>query len=260
MHDTSRSALVTGGAGGIGRAIAERLVADGLGVSVADLPSSADQLEVLVASLGGPDVALGLTVDVTEAASVDAAVAAHVEHFGGLDVMVANAGIAVTAPLLEITAKQWQLTMDVNVKGVLHCYQSAARQMISQGRGGRLIGAASVAAHRGGKWQSAYSASKFALRGMSQSVAQELAEHQITVNVYSPGVVHTPMWEGIDAEMSRRRGTELGSEMARMVAGIPLGRLEQPTDVAGVVAFLASPEAAYITGQSIVVDGGMWFS
>ena len=256
----SRTALVTGAAGGIGRAIADRLVADGFGVSVADLPSSADQLQALTANLGGPGVALGLTVDVTDAASVDAAVAAHVGHFGGLDVMVANAGIAVTAPLLEITAEQWQLTMDVNVKGVLHCYQSAARQMISQGRGGRLIGAASVAAHRGGKWQSAYSASKFAVRGMSQSAAQELAEHQITVNVYSPGVVHTPMWEGIDAEMSRRRGTELGSEMAGMVAGIPLGRLEQPTDVAGVVAFLASPEAAYITGQSIVVDGGMWFS
>jgi meso-butanediol dehydrogenase/(S,S)-butanediol dehydrogenase/diacetyl reductase len=256
----NRSALVTGAAGGIGRAIAERLVADGFGVSVADLSSSADQLEALVASLGGPDIALGLLIDVSEAASVEAAVAAHVGHFGGLDVMVANAGIAVTAPLLEITAKQWQLTMDVNVKGVLHCYQSAARQMITQGRGGRLIGAASVAAHRGGKWQSAYSASKFAVRGMSQSVAQELAEYQITVNVYSPGVVQTPMWEGIDAEMSRRRGTQLGSEMAGMVAGIPLGRLEVPTDVAGVVAFLASPEAAYITGQSIVVDGGMWFS
>ena len=256
----NRSALVTGAAGGIGRAISERLVADGFAVSVADLSSSADQLEALVASLGGPDVALGLLVDVTEAASVEAAVATHVGHFGGLDVMVANAGIAVTAPLLEITAKQWQRTMDVNVKGVLHCYQSAARQMITQGRGGRLIGAASVAAHRGGKWQSAYSASKFAVRGMSQSVAQELAEHQITVNVYSPGVVHTPMWEGIDAEMSRRRGTQVGSEMAGMVAGIPLGRLELPTDVAGVVAFLASPEAAYITGQSIVVDGGMWFS
>jgi meso-butanediol dehydrogenase/(S,S)-butanediol dehydrogenase/diacetyl reductase len=258
--EPSRSAFVTGAAGGIGRAIAERLVADGFGVSVADLSSSADQLEALVVSLGGPDVALGLSVDVTEAASVEAAVAAHVGHFGGLDVMVANAGVAVTAPLVETTAEQWQRTMDVNVKGVLHCYQSAARQMIMQGRGGRLIGAASVAAHRGGKWQSAYSASKFAVRGMSQSAAQELAEHQITVNVYSPGVVHTPMWEGIDAEMSRRRGTELGSEMAGMVAGIPLGRLELPTDVAGVVAFLASPEAAYITGQSIVVDGGMWFS
>jgi meso-butanediol dehydrogenase / (S,S)-butanediol dehydrogenase / diacetyl reductase len=255
-----RSALVTGGARGIGRAIAERLVADGLGVSVADLPSSLDLVEAVVATFDGPDVALGLSVDVTEAASVEAAVAAHVRHFGGLDVMVANAGIAVTAPLLETTAEQWQLTMDVNVKGVLHCYQSAARQMIAQGRGGRLIGAASVAAHRGGKWQSVYSASKFAVRGMSQSVAQELADHQITVNVYSPGVVHTPMWDAIDAELTQRRGTQLGSEMAGMVAGIPLGRLETPADVAAVVGFLASPEAGYITGQSIVVDGGMWFS
>jgi meso-butanediol dehydrogenase/(S,S)-butanediol dehydrogenase/diacetyl reductase len=256
----SRFALVTGAARGIGRAIAARLVADGLGVSVADLPASQDQVGVVVADLGGREVALGLAVNVTDAESVAAAVAAHVNHFGSLDVMVANAGIAVTTPLVEITAEQWQLTMDVNVKGVFHCYQSAARQMITQGRGGRLIGAASVAAHRGGKWQAAYSASKFAVRGMSQSLAQELAPHQITVNVYSPGVVHTPMWEGIDAEMSRRRGTELGSEMAGMVAGIPLGRLETPDDVAGVVSFLASPDAAYITGQSIVVEGGMWFS
>jgi meso-butanediol dehydrogenase / (S,S)-butanediol dehydrogenase / diacetyl reductase len=256
----SRSAMVTGAARGIGRAIAERLVADGLGVSVADLPSSKDQVDAVVAGLGGPDVALGLSIDVTDAESVEMAVSAHVQHFGGLDVMVANAGIALTSPLLETTAEQWQLTMDVNLRGVFHCYQSAARQMIAQGQGGRIIGAASVAAHRGGKWQGAYSASKFAVRGLSQSVAQELAPHQITVNVYSPGVVHTPMWEGIDAEMTRRRGTELGSEMAGMVAGIPLGRLETPDDVAGVVSFLASLDAGYITGQSIVVDGGMWFS
>jgi meso-butanediol dehydrogenase / (S,S)-butanediol dehydrogenase / diacetyl reductase len=257
---SSRSALVTGAARGIGRAIAERLVADGLGVSVTDLPSSKGEVDALVVGLGEKGAALGLSVDVTDAESVEAAVAAHINHFGGLDVMVANAGIAMTAPLLETTTEQWQLTMDVNLKGVLHCYQSAARQMIAQGRGGRLIAAASVAAHRGGKWQGAYSASKFGVRGLSQSVAQELAPHQITVNVYSPGVVHTPVWEGIDAEMTRRRGTELGSEMAGMVAGIPLGRLETPDDVAGVVSFLASPDAGYITGQSIVVDGGMWFS
>ena len=257
--EMGRSALVTGAARGIGRAIAVRLVADGLGVSVADLSSSKDEVDAVVSALGG-DVALGLGVDVADADSVEAAVAAHVAHFGGLDVMVANAGIAITAPLLETTDDQWQLTMDVNARGVLHCYQSAARQMIAQGRGGRLIAAASVAAHRGGKWQGAYSASKFAVRGLSQSVSQELAPYQITVNVYSPGVVHTPMWEGIDAEMTRRRGTELGSEMAGMAAGIPLGRLETPDDVAGVVSFLASPDAGYITGQSIVVDGGMWFS
>ncbi|HEU4907550.1 MAG TPA: SDR family NAD(P)-dependent oxidoreductase, partial [Propionibacteriaceae bacterium] len=178
--EARRSALVTGAARGIGRAIAERLAADGIGVSVADLPSSKDEVDAVVAGLGANGAALGLSVDVADAASVEAVVAAHVEHFGGLDVMVANAGIAVTAPLLETTAEQWQLTMDVNLKGVLHCYQSAARQMIAQGRGGRLIAAASVAAHRGGKWQGAYSASKFGVRGLTQSVAQELAPYQIT--------------------------------------------------------------------------------
>jgi len=256
-----RTAIVTGAAGGIGRAIAQRLAADGLGVSVLDRPSAAAGLDQLVSDLSatGAD-ALALTADVTDATAVDSAVAAHVRHFGGLDVMVANAGVAITAPLVETTADQWRTTLDVNLTGVFHCYQAAARQLIAQGRGGRLIGAASVAAHRGGKWQGAYSASKFAVRGLSQSVAQELAEHGITVNVYSPGVVRTPMWDSIDEALAERRGTSVGSELQAMVAGIPLGRLEEPQDVAAVVSFLAGPDSAYITGQSIVVDGGMWFS
>lgn len=254
----ARTAFVTGAAGGIGRAVAVRLAADGLAVTVVDLPGAQEALDALVQELGTGSLALG--ADVADSASVDAAVATHVEHHGGLDVMVANAGIAVTAPLVETTDEQWRTVMDVNVAGVFHCYRAAARQLLAQGRGGRIIGAASVAAHRAGKWQSAYSASKFAVRGMSQSLAQELGEHGITVNVYSPGVVQTPMWDAIDVDMAGRRGTAVGSEMQAMVAGIPLGRLEVPTDVAGVVSFLASPDAAYVTGQSIVVDGGMWFS
>jgi meso-butanediol dehydrogenase/(S,S)-butanediol dehydrogenase/diacetyl reductase len=256
-----RSAMVTGAARGIGRAIAVRLAADGYAVSVADLPSARGALDGVVAELTADGRrALAVTLDVTDPDAVDAAIAEHVREFGGLDVMVANAGIAVTAPLLETTLEQFRQTLDVNVAGVFHCYRAAARQMIDQGRGGRLIGAASVASHRGGKWQGAYSASKFAVRGLSQSVAQELAEHGITVNVYSPGVVQTPMWESIDQATTHRRGTAPGSAMAGMVDAIALGRLETPGDVAGVVAFLASPDAGYITGQSIVVDGGMWFS
>ena len=258
--DVKRSAMVTGAARGIGRAIAERLIADGYAVTLADLPSSHAAVEQAAAEFGGADVARAVSVDVADATSVDAAVASHVEWFGGLDVMVANAGIAETAPLLDTTEAQWQRTMSVNVGGVIHCYQSAARQMIQQGRGGRLIAAASGAAHRAGKWQSIYSASKFAVRGLSQGAAQDLAEHQITVNVYSPGIVPTQMWDRIDADMTTRRGTTPGSAMAEKLADIPLGRLQTPQDVAGVVAFLASPDAAYITGQSIVVDGGLYFT
>jgi meso-butanediol dehydrogenase/(S,S)-butanediol dehydrogenase/diacetyl reductase len=259
MPDLPRTAMVTGAARGIGRAIALRLAADGFAVSVADLPAAApDAVAAELTEAGARAVALPL--DVADAEQVETAVAAHVERLGPMGVMVANAGIAVTAPLVETTAEQWQHTMDVNLKGVFHCYRAAARQMIAQGRGGRLIGAASVAAHRGGPMQGAYSASKFAVRGLSQSAAQELAEHGITVNVYSPGVVHTPMWESIDSALTHRLGTPAGSAMAGMVAAIPLGRLETPADVAGVVSFLASPDAGYVTGQSIVVDGGMWFS
>ncbi len=209
MTEAPRSAVITGAAGGIGRAIATRLARDGLAVTVVDLPGVARDLEALVARLTDAGAqAMAATADVSVAGEVETAVANHVTVFGGLDVMVANAGIAVTAPLLETTDEQWQRTIEVNLRGVFNCYRAAARQMVSQGRGGRLIGAASVASHRGGKWQGAYSASKFAIRGLSQAVAQELGEHGITVNVYSPGVVDTPMWESIDrAITTAHRGT-----------------------------------------------------
>ena len=135
-----RSAFVTGAARGIGRAVAQRLAADGLAVSVADLPVARDDLQALATSLDGAAHPL----DVADAPAVDAAVDAHVARFGGVDVMVANAGVAVTAPLLETTDEQWRQTFAVNVLGVVHCYRAAARAMIAGGRGGRLIAAASV--------------------------------------------------------------------------------------------------------------------
>lgn len=256
-----RSTIVTGAAQGIGRAIALRLARDGLAVTVADLPGRAGAAAGVVAEItaaGG--TARAAAVDVADADGVDGLVAEHATAYDGLDVMVANAGIAITSPLVETGEDDWQRTLSVNLGGVFHCYRAAARLMVEQRRGGRLIGAASVASHRGGMWQGAYSASKFGVRGLTQSVAQELAPHGITANVFSPGVVHTPMWEGIDEAMTDRRGTPVGSAMQGMIDQIPLGRLETPDDVAGVVSFLASADSAYVTGQSIVVDGGMWFS
>lgn len=262
---TARSAVVTGAAGGIGRAVAARLHADGLAVTLLDLPRSADALRgvehgLRTAGGAGAQPVRSDHVDVTDEDDVERAVRDHVTALGGLDVVVANAGIAVTAPLLETTTAQWDTTMAVNVRGVANCYRAGARQMVAQGRGGRLIGAASVAAHRAGRWQSAYSASKFAVRGLTQAVALELAEHGITANCYSPGVVETPMWDSIDADLSQRTGAARGAPMAAMTGQIALGRLQSPDDAAGVVSFLASPDAAYMTGQSVVVDGGMWFS
>jgi meso-butanediol dehydrogenase / (S,S)-butanediol dehydrogenase / diacetyl reductase len=256
-----RTAVVTGGAGGIGRAIAVRLARDGFAVTITDLPAAQGAAREVVEEItGAGGIARHGEADVSVAPEVDAAVAAHVQAYERMDVMVANAGIAITSPLLETTPDQWRQTMEVNLAGVFHCYQAAARRMVEQGVGGRLIAAASVAAHRGGIWQGAYSASKFGVRGLTQSVAQELAPHGITANVYSPGVVQTPMWDSIDQAMTRRLGQPAGTAMQAMTEAIPLGRLETPTDVAGVVSFLASPDAAYITGQSIVVDGGLWFS
>lgn len=255
-----RSAVVTGAASGIGRAIAVRLAADGFAVTVADLPSAWTEIEDLVKQIiaaGGK--AYPADVDVTDAELVTALVDRHAQVLGGLDVMVANAGIAITAPMLETAPEEFERTLRVNTVGVFNCYQAAARTMIAGGRGGRLIGAASVAAHRAGAWQSAYSASKFAVRGFNQAVALELADHGITANVYAPGVVTTPMWERIDEAFTTLRGTQRGSELSGMTDSIALGRLSVPEDVAGVVSFLAGPDAAYVTGQSIIVDGGMFF-
>lgn len=255
-----RSAIVTGASQGIGRGIAERLAADGLQVTLNDLASAEAALAAVVTSIekagGAARVGLG---DVGSREAVEALVRDHVEFFGGLDVMVANAGIAVTARFVDTTLEDLDRTLAVNVGGVFNCYQAASRVMIEQGRGGRLIAAGSVSAHRGGLWQSAYVASKFAVRGLNQNVATELGSHGITANLYSPGVVKTSMWDSIDEIVTASEGTPRGSQMAKMVPSIALGRLSEPSDVAAVVSFLASEDSGYVTGQSIVVDGGTFY-
>lgn len=260
MTTERRTAIVTGAGQGIGRGIAMRLARDGLAVTLNDLPGGLGALE---ATAGEIEAAGGTcrvaTGDVSRPEDVEALVSDHAAAFGGLDVMVANAGIAVTARFEDTTAEILDRTLAINVRGVFNCYKAASARMIEQGRGGRLIAAGSVSAHKGGEWQSAYVASKFAVRGLNQTVALELGKHGITANLYSPGVVKTPMWDAIDEVVTTTENTPRGSQFAKMLPNIALGRNAEPEDVARVVSFLASEDSAYVTGQSIVVDGGIYF-
>jgi meso-butanediol dehydrogenase / (S,S)-butanediol dehydrogenase / diacetyl reductase len=257
----ARTALVTGGARGIGRGIALRLASDGLDIAVADLPSMHDEAEGVAEEVRAAGRrATVIDVDVSDARQVDAMVAATVAELGRLDVMVANAGVAQVAPLLEVTAEQFDWLMSINLRGVFLCYTAAARQMIAQGEGGKIIGAASIAAHKGFAMLGHYSASKWGVRGLTQAAAQEWAEHGITVNAYCPGIVGTKMWDYIDEKIAEAQGLQKGEAIAKFSELITLGRVETPEDVAQFVSYLASPDSDYMTGQSVMIDGGVLFA
>jgi acetoin reductase-like protein len=251
--------IVTGAGGGIGRAIARRFAEEGARVTVAD--RAQDQASAVAAEIeasGGAALALG--VDVTRRDQVERMVDATIERFGRLDVLVNNAGVGAVAPLLDTDEATWDLLMNVNAKGTLMCSQVAARRMIAQGEGGRIINNASGAGKIApGKDTplGAYAASKHAVVGLTKQLGLELSPHQILVNCVCAGIVDTAMWELIDREIARLRGVEVGTVKAQAVASIPLGRIEQPEDVANMVAFLASSDASYLTGQTYNVCGGI---
>lgn len=252
---------ITGAARGIGKSIANRLASDGHDLVVSDLPDMSDALEATAEELrthGGKVVAA--TGDVSSADDVRRLVATTVDELGSLDVMVANAGIAQTKALLEVTPEEYDRVHAVNGRGVFLCYTEAAKQMISQGNGGKIIGAASIAAHKGFPLLGVYCSSKFAVRALTQSAAQEWAEHGITVNAYCPGIVDTTMWEEIDRDLGAINNVGKGESMNAMAAGIALGRVSTGDDVAKLVSYLAGPDSDYMTGQSVLVDGGMVFS
>lgn len=260
-NGTARVALVTGAARGIGRGIALRLAADGLDVAVNDLESMQGELDSVAEDIrdkGRRSVAIA--ADVSKPEEVEEMVGRVVGELGKLDVMVANAGIAQIKPLLDVTPEEFDRLMAVNLRGLFLCYQAAARQMIRQGSGGKIIGAASIAGHKGFSLLGHYSASKFGVRGLTQAAAQEWAEHGITVNAYCPGIVDTAMWELIDARIGEIQGLQKGEAMKQFSELITLGRIEQPEDVAAFVSYLASKDSDYMTGQSVMIDGGIIFS
>jgi meso-butanediol dehydrogenase/(S,S)-butanediol dehydrogenase/diacetyl reductase len=255
----SRVALVTGAGRGIGRGIALRLASDGLAVAVNDVnPDSAMSVSKEIEAAGGRSVAV--PADVTDRGAVFDMVGAACDQLGRLDVMVANAGIAQVKTLLELTPEDLHQMFSVNVFGVVYCMQAAAERFIAQGGGGKIISAASIAAHSGFAYLGHYSATKFGVRGLTQAAAKELAEHDITVNAYCPGIVGTDMWELIDEQLGGYLGTAKGEAMDRYAAGIPLSRVQTPEDVANFVSYLASTDSDYMTGQSIMIDGGMVMS
>jgi acetoin reductase-like protein len=245
-----KTAIVTGGASGIGEGIARRLARDGAHIVVADL--DADRAAAVAASLPS---AMAVALDVTDEAAVDDLVARTTARFGGLDIMVNNAGIIQIAPVADTSYADWKRLMDVNVDGVFLGCRAAARTMIARGRGGTIVNASSGAGRRGVPNISGYCASKAAIIMLTQSLAVELAPHGITVNCYTPGHITTPFWKGIAEGFSTVLGKTPDEVVEMFRSTVPMGRFGTPEDVAAAVSWLATPDAAYVSGQAIAMNG-----
>jgi acetoin reductase-like protein len=255
MRLVGKSAIVTGAGRGIGRATALRFAREGADVLVADLDLHAGQETARgIQALGRRGVAL--EIDVTRLADIQRMVDTAVGELGKIDILVNNAGITLVRDPLKLTEEEWDRTMSVNAKAAFFCSQAAAREMIKR-KTGVILNAASISGRVGRPMMVDYCASKFAVIGMTQSMALALAKHGIRVNAVAPGIVDTDMWASIDREWSALEGQPAGTMKRTRVAAIPLGRIETPEDVANLYAFLASDEAGYITGQTYNVCGGL---
>jgi meso-butanediol dehydrogenase/(S,S)-butanediol dehydrogenase/diacetyl reductase len=195
--------------------------------------------------------------DISQRDQVYAAIDHAEEALGGFDIIVNNAGIAQVQPLADVTPEEVDRIMRINVQGTLWGIQAAAKKFIDRQQKGKIINACSIAGHDGFALLGVYSATKFAVRALTQTAAKEYASRGITVNAYCPGIVGTGMWEEIDRRFSDITGAPLGETYKKYVEGIALGRAETPEDVAGLVAYLAGPDSDYVTGQAILIDGGL---
>jgi meso-butanediol dehydrogenase/(S,S)-butanediol dehydrogenase/diacetyl reductase len=252
-----RVAIVTGGSQGIGRAVVERLAHEGAKVAVVALHEETVAEAIRALRDRGVEAA-GIVADVSDENDTRRYVAETIELFGHVDILVNNAGTIAIAELAETSASMWDRIFAVNARGVFLGCREVAGQMIHQGTGGRIVNVASGAGRQGGASISAYAASKFAVIGFTQSIAVELAPHGIAVNACCPGhVTTTQMWDQIDAESARISGAAPGAAKESAVKSVPLARPGRPEEIASVVTFLASDDASFMTGESVVVDGGL---
>jgi meso-butanediol dehydrogenase/(S,S)-butanediol dehydrogenase/diacetyl reductase len=252
-----RSIIVTGGGGGIGEGIARDLAVEGGRVVVADLNlAAAERVAAGIKKDGGE--AIAVQVDVVDRASVQALIKAAVRAYGRLDVMFNNAGVSKAGQFLEATEADWSRIMGINGLGVLIGMQEAAKQMIAQNSGGKIINTASIAGKVGEQIATIYCASKACVISISQAGAEALGKHNITVNCFSPGFVKTQMWDGLDKDLMKagyRDEPNAVDELAKTRA--ILGRASTPQDLVGATTFLASSRSDYITGQNLMVEGGV---
>ena len=286
---TGKVAIVTGAGQGIGQGVALRLAAEGAAVVIADYnASTAAETGVEIQVAGG--VALPYAVNIADVGAVQTMVDDVAAHFGRIDILVNNAGVVQTKPLLDLDEIDWDRVIDVNQRGTFFVLQAVARQMIRQlpdsvrgGAGvadllsntldkrtaeaaatsqalaasyGKIVNFSSIAGRRGRPLSTHYAASKAAIISITQSAALALAPYRINVNAVCPGIVPTPMWTQIDQDRAHLFGAREGEAMAAFIQQVPLKRAAAPEDLAGVVAFLCSADADYITGQAINVDGG----
>jgi meso-butanediol dehydrogenase/(S,S)-butanediol dehydrogenase/diacetyl reductase len=255
-----QTVLVTGGNKGIGRGIATRFAQEGAKVAIAAIDTDTPDAASQIAAETGAQV-LGLVLDVTDRDAIGQAYGEAEARLGPLSVSVQNAGVITIAKVEDLTEQEWDFNLDVNTKGVFLCCQEAIRRFRASGTKGRLINTASGQGRQGFIYTPHYAASKFGVIGLTQSLAKELAREGITVNAICPGIIHTDMWDYNDRVWGKMLGDYApGALMAEWVEGIPMGRAGTPAEVGALVAFLASADAAYITGQTVNIDGGLIMS
>jgi meso-butanediol dehydrogenase / (S,S)-butanediol dehydrogenase / diacetyl reductase len=253
-----KTVVVTGASRGIGLGIAERFAEEGANLVLADRDPGVEEAAAKVRKLGTD--ALPAICDVTKKSEVEALYQKAADKFGTVDISIQNAGIITIDKLEELSEKDWNRVLAVNTTGVFLCCQAAAKYMTKQGSG-RLINSSSAQGRQGFIYTPHYAASKFAVIGLTQSLAKELAPRGITVNAICPGIIETDMWAYNDEHWGKLLGNyQPGELMKEWIQGVPLKRAGNAKDIAGLVSFLASDDAAYITGQAVNIDGGLVMS